>query len=147
MKKINFKIQYLLLSISFGLLLFIGSCAKDSSNSTVNPSDEYYVKYEIVSSATPYNGWKINTTYTNEKNEPSYLTHNTGTWEATIGPVKAGFRSSLYTVKNGWTSGEDYFLKLALKISTSKNGGPFAVKQYDNLTTTRPKASLTYTVE
>lgn len=139
--------NYFQLLLTFGLLTFIHSCAKEPTNTTGNSNDEYYVKYEIVSSATPYTGWKINTTYSNEKNELSYVTHNTGTWEATVGPVKAGYSASLNTVKNGWTSGDEYHLKLALKISTSKNGGPFAIKQYDNLTTARPKASISYTVE
>lgn len=129
--------------ITFMLLIFINACIKENTSNT----DEYYVKYEIISTASPYSGVKLNTSFNNEQNETNLISHNTGTWETIIGPVKKGFVAQLSTNKNGWTGGIENHLKMTINILTSKNNSPFALKKFDNSTTPRGIAQLSYTIE
>ena len=131
--------------IALTLMIFVNACSKDSSSTKVE--DEYYIKYEIISNASPYTGVKLNTSFINEKNETNLITHNTGTWETTIGPVKKGFGTYISTTKNNWSGAAENHLRISINIYTSKNGSPFAIKKYDNITTARANAKLGYTVE
>jgi len=126
MKTKNFKL--LIYVLFFGIL---AGCKKDANVNANN--DEYYVKYVVKSSSSPYYGVKLNTNITNESNQNIQSVISTGDWETTIGPVRKGFVAN-YSVSKSSTSGNsvDNFLKMTLSISVSKNGGPFAQKKYDD---------------
>ena len=110
--------------------------------------DEYYIKYAVKSNSLPYYGVKLNTSITNESNQIIQSVINTGDWETTIGPVKSGFLADLSVVKKGWNGGTENHLKIALSISVSKNGSPFAQKKLDdNNGNARATASIQYSVE
>ena len=131
-------------------LIFLGvltGCKKDD-NSSVN-SDEYYVKYVVKSSSSPYMGVKLNTSFTNEFNEVLQSQISTGDWETTIGPVKKGFLADFKVAKSSANgSSVDNYLKITISILVSKNSGPFAQKKYDdNGNRSRILANMQYTVE
>ncbi len=142
MKTINIKIVLIAL-----LFNFVVGCKKDTNDSSNN--DEYYIKYIVKSSSSPYYGVKLNTSITNESNQIVQSVINTGDWETTIGPVKSGFLADLKVVKNSSSSSSvDNYLKLTLSISVSKNGYPFAQKKLDdNNGKARASASIQYSVE
>ena len=121
MKKI-LKIILLLLSVS----LFMISCEEKN---TPNNSDEYYVKYSIITTRQLH--YFRGVTYadingmitTKEKDSPSRV------WTITIGPVKKGFRASIQYNEGG-----------TCQIEVSKNNGPFALKA-------EGKNSASYTID
>ena len=141
MKTINVKIVFIVLLFSFAI-----GCNKDAKNAS--NSDEYYIKYSVKSNSLPYYGVKLNTSITNESNQIIQYVINTGDWETTIGPVKRGFLADLSVVKKGWNGGTENHLKIALSISVSKKGSPFAQKKLDdNNGDARATASMQYVVE
>jgi hypothetical protein len=128
------------------LTITIMGCKKEDPVSTI--ADDFYIKYEIKSNSSPYQGVKLNTSIKNELDQVVRETISTGNWSTTIGPVKKGFVSNLQVEKNGWSGGNEYHLKMTLIISVSKNGSPFAQKKLDdNNNNARATATIEYKVE
>ena len=130
--------------LSFLLLLAICFSACDKDNNEQNAADEYYVKYEMNSSSSPYIGGTQNVTINTENNKEMAFVINTGTpWETVIGPVKKGFNAQL-TVNS--SSSYYGYLKLNAQISVSKNGSPFALKGND-AKTGETSLQIKYTID
>lgn len=137
---LNIKCLYkcIILWLSLTAVIFSG-CKKEEIN-----NDEYYVKYE-VNSSTIYSGGKLNVNINNEKGENTPIIIDTRSiWEITIGPVKKGFDAKVSVSEAGNNYGK---LKLYTKISVSKNGSPFAVKQNDGSDEPRTAVQIFYTID
>lgn len=133
------------------LILFVGfisavalnfSCSKENTTDTKN--DEYYVKYE-VNSSTIYIGGKLNVILKGEDNQNKNFAINTRSpWETVIGPVKKGFQANLSVNDIGNNFGH---LTLQAKISVSKNGSPFALKENDGSNAPRTSVQINYVID
>lgn len=129
----------LIIGVPIFIVLSTVSCIMGS-----NPSDEYYVKYE-VNSSTIYMGGKLDMTINTETNEPMTMTINQRALSETIiGPVQKGFNASLEVVAPGETHNQ---LKLYTNIYVSKNDSPFALKKSDGSDTPRDNVQLNYTID
>ena len=138
MKNRKLSLLGILSVIIFGIISF--GCDNSNGGSENNNSDEYYVKYEVNSTTTQ--GFKIDVTVTNEKNNNMNVSINSREqWEIIIGPVKKGFNAAL-KVDCGMP-----FTSLYTKISVSKNNGPFAVKKIDGSATPRYIVQINYTID
>lgn len=140
------KIKWLQTASIFGLTLLMliatASCKKETTENN-NPTDEYYVKYE-VNSTTIYSGGKLDLTIKTEENQDLTLVINQRTLHETIiGPVKRGFNSSMSVIAQGNTYDK---LKLYTNIYVSKNGSPFALKKSDGSADPRDFVQLSYTI-
>jgi len=115
----------------FKFLFFMAICFSSCNNENAeqNSADEYYVKYEIKSSTSPYIGGTMDVAISAENNkEMTFVINSSTTWETIIGPVNKGFNARLSV-----TSASNYFgyLKINAQISVSKIGSPFALKKND----------------
>lgn len=103
-------------------------------------ADEYYVKYEVIST-TANNAYTLHATVNNEKNnDVSFNFAASSQWETIIGPVQKGFNASL-DVSAPTT------IIFHLKIYVSKNDSPFAIKANDSSETFRTSGQLSYTID
>ena len=122
--------RWSLFSFLFMLAICFSSC--DNESAKQNATDEYYVKYEMNNSTSPYVGGTVNTTINAENDkEMTFVINTASAWETVIGPVKKGFKAQL-SVKS--SSNYYGYLKLNVKISVSKNDSPFALKKNDEKT-------------
>ena len=102
--------------------------------------DEYYVKYEVVST-TANNAYTLHATLNNEKNNDVSFYFSAGSqWETIIGPIQKGFNASL-EVSAPTT------IVFHLKIYVSKKDSPFAIKANDSSETFRTSGQLSYTID
>ena len=125
------------------------SCSQDTevknSNSNQKEEAQYYVKYEIESKNLRYRGRKIEIDIKNESDQiESSIVDQTSFNEIVIGPVEKGFNAFVSVVSLSQTN---YQLELNLKISVSKNNGPFALKESNLSTDARGSAELKYTID
>jgi len=130
----------------FSFLFLLAICFSSCDNESVeqNATDEYYVKYEMNNSTSPYIGGTVNTTINAEDNKENIFVLNTSAaWETVIGPVKKGFNAQL---KVNSSSNYYGYLKLNVKISVSKNGSPFALKKNDEKTG-ETSIQINYTID
>jgi hypothetical protein len=133
-------LQKICLTIVFAIGLLNISCNKNGSSS----NDQYYIKYEVNSSSI-YSGGTLKVVLIGEGNLTKNFTINTNSsWETIIGPVKRGFIANLSVSEIITSNGR---LTLQTKISASKNGSAFALKQNDDIVTPRKTAQLTYTID
>jgi hypothetical protein len=103
-------------------------------------ADEYYVKYEVIST-TANNAYMLHATVNNEKNNDVSFNFAAGSqWETIIGPVQKGFNASL-DVSAPTT------IIFHLKIYVSKYDSPFAIKANDSSETFRTSGQLSYTID
>ncbi len=103
-------------------------------------ADEYYVKYEVIST-TANNAYTLHATVNNEKNNDVSFNFAAGSqWETIIGPVQKGFNASI-EVSAPTT------IIFHLKIYVSKNDCPFAIKANDSSETSRTSGQLSYTID
>ena len=113
------KLFIIVFIVTIGIINF--GCQCDCEEAT----DEYYVKYEVIST-TANNAYTLHATVNNEKNNDVSFTFAAGSqWETIIGPVQKGFNASL------GVSAETVIL-FHLKIYVSKNDSPFAIKANDS---------------
>ena len=102
--------------------------------------DEYFVRYEVIST-TANNAYTLHATVNNEKNNDVSFNFSAGSqWETIIGPVQKGFNASLEV------SAEAAIL-FQLKIYVSKYDSPFAIKANDSSETSRTSGQLSYTID
>lgn len=102
--------------------------------------DEYYVKYEVIST-TANNAYTLHATVNNEKNNDVSFNFAAGSqWETIIGPVQKGFNASL-AVSAPTT------IIFHLKIYVNKNDSPFAIKANDSSETSRTSGQLSYAID
>ena len=103
-------------------------------------ADQYYVKYEVIST-TANNAYMLHATVNNEKNNDVNFTFAAGSqWETIIGPVQKGFNASL-----GVSAPTTIIFHL--KIYVSKNDSPFAIKANDSSETSRTSGQLSYAID
>jgi len=108
-----------------------------------NDKDEYYVQYEVVSST-------ISTArhlyiYIKIRNSDDFFNINArNPYKQIIGPVKKGFKASLGVINDDIP---DSLLRLAAKISVSKNNGPFTLKKVDENNAPRDNWGVSYTID
>ena len=135
----------IILSLLMTLAITNSSCEKDCNCETEVPvSDEYYVKYEVISS-TIYLGGKLDVTIKDENSSNTTFSINQGaSWDLTIGPVQKGFLASLLAVASDTTYNK---LKLSSSIYVSKNGSPFALKKSDGSDSPRDLVEINYTID
>ncbi|RLD81056.1 MAG: hypothetical protein DRJ07_09685 [Bacteroidetes bacterium] len=124
---------------TFGIISF--SCDSDSDDEGF--SDEYYVKYEVSSTAIHVGG-KLNVILNSETSEDMAITINKRQkWEVVIGPVRKGFDSKLKVS----SVGTDDWLRLYTNIYVSKNDSPFALKMSDGSDEVRQSVEINYTID
>jgi hypothetical protein len=122
------------------LLLAIGIISFGCQCDCEEATDEYYVKYEVIST-TANNAYTLHATVKNEKNNDVNFSFAAGShWETIIGPVQKGF-NSLLEVSAPTT------IIFHLKIYVSKNDSPFAIKANDSSETSRTSGQLSYTID
>jgi hypothetical protein len=122
------------------LILAIGIISFGCQCDCEDAGDEYFVKYEVISS-TIYSHLTLNTAVNNEKNNDVNFTFDAGTqWETIVGPVQKGFKATI------GVSVETETL-IHLKIYVSKNDSPFAIKANDSNDTGRKSVQLNYTID
>jgi hypothetical protein len=136
----------LIQKLAWVLILTIGiinfGCQCDCEDAT----DEYYVKYEVIST-TARNTSTFYATVNNEKNNDlNYSFAGGSQWETIIGPVQKGFTASI------GARVEDYELgrvleEFALNIYVSKNNGPFTIKALDTTVLLRDSGQNSYTID
>ena len=108
-------------------------------NYSCEKSDEYYVKYEVISDS-PTIGRTLHTTINTEDNENGTFTFGTATdWETIIGPVQKGFNATLEV-------SSDYEVFVYPRIYVSKNNSPFALKKSDESNELREYVKISYTI-
>ena len=108
-------------------------------NYSCEESDEYYVKYEVISDS-PSIGRTLHTTINTEDNENGTFTFGTATdWETIIGPVQKGFNATLEV-------SSDYEVFVYPRIYVSKNNSPFALKKSDESNELRDYVEISYTI-
>jgi hypothetical protein len=125
--------------ILFLSLIVTSSCKK----STDSNNDQYYVKYQL-SSSTIYSNGRLNVVVKGDDdlNKPFNVSTNSD-WEIVVGPVKRGFNASIAANELSNNFGR---LRLQLRILISKNGSPFAIKQYDDDNAPRSSANINYQI-
>ena len=138
------KAQWWRMGLIWGLIFTSGiinfGCKKGNE---INP-DEYYVKYEVNSSANYY-GDKLNVTINTEDNvSTTFVIDQRKLWETVIGPVQKGFNATLKVSAKSETYDK---LKLYTKIYVSKNDSPFAVKESDGSDIPRDNVQISYTID
>jgi len=108
-------------------------------NNSCEESDEYYVKYEVISDS-PSIGRTLHTTINTEDNENGTFTFGSSTpWETIIGPVQKGFIATLEV-------SSDYELFVYPRIYVSKNNSPFALKKSDESNELREYVEISYKI-
>ncbi len=123
------------------VFIFNTSCEKEDNS---NSNEEFYVKYDFEKSVGIGRIYTIVVSYKDaDGNIKQSETRNN--FSTTIGPVKKGFQAGL-NASDKYPQSEEYHLKLKLKISTSKNNGPFAEKVIDDSSKPRSSASIDYQV-
>ena len=123
--------------VTLGIISF--GCDSDDEGFT----DEYYVKYEVNSTAIHIGG-KLNVVLNSETNEDLSITINKRQkWEVVIGPVRKGFDSKLKVS----SIGTDDWLRLYTNIYVSKNDSPFALKMSDGSDKVRQSVELDYSID
>jgi hypothetical protein len=126
--------------VAFGIINF--GCQCDCEDAT----DEYYVKYEVIST-TVYGSSMFYATVNNEKNNDLNYSFDGGSqWEIIIGPVQKGFTASI------GVRVEDYYLgtvrvEFDLNIYVSKNNGPYTIKALDTTEELRDSGQNSYTID
>ena len=106
-------------------------------------NDEYYVKYEVSSTAIHIGG-KLNVVINSENNEDMTIVVNKRQkWEVIVGPVGKGFDTSL----NVSSVGQDNWLRLYTNIYVSKNDSPFALKMSDGSDEVRQSVGIGYSID
>lgn len=131
----------IILILSFSILLFCNSCKKEESSA----NDEFYVKYDFEKSVSIGRVYTIIVSYKDADGNMK-KSETKGNFGTTIGPVKKGFQARLSAVDK-YPQSQEYHLKLKLKISTSKNNGPFAEKAIDDTSNPRSSASIDYIIK
>ena len=108
-------------------------------NYSCEESDEYYVKYEVISDS-PTVGRTLHTTINTEDDENGTFTFGSSTdWETTIGPVQRGFNAILEV-------SSDYEVFVYPRIYVSKNNSPFALKKSDESNELRNYVEISYKI-
>lgn len=129
MKKVILVILIALVSIS---------CSKEN-----DINDEYYVKYEVSSTAIHFGG-KLNVVLNSETNQDMNITINKRQkWEVIVGPVGKGFDANLKAT----SVGQDNWLRLYTNIYVSKNESPFALKMSDGSDEVRQSVGIGYSID
>lgn len=128
------KVFTIICIVALGIVSFGCQCDCEDAN------DEYYVKYEVIST-TANNAYTLHATVNNEKDNDVSFTFAAGSeWETIIGPVQKGFNATL------GISAEASII-FHLKIDVSKNDSPFAIKANDSSETFRTSGQLSYTID
>jgi hypothetical protein len=105
-------------------------------------TNEYNVQYEVIisKSSTARHLFVV----FNIKNTSTYTVMNVSTpYKARTGPVKKGFKAWIGVSNDDLA---DSTLRLAVKISVSKNGGPFEVKIVDENNAPSETWEASYTI-
>lgn len=126
--------------IAFGIINF--GCQCDCEDAT----DEYYVKYEVIST-TVYETYMFYATVNNEKNNDlNYSFAGGSQWEIIIGPVQKGFTASIGVRVENYELG-NVRVEFALNIYVSKNNGPYTIKALDTTVELRDLGQNSYTID
>ncbi len=127
------KFQWWAIGAIFGIVFTFSGCE--------NNSDEYYVKYEVLSNS-PGGQYTINATINSDSNvDLNFSFGSNFPWETIIGPVQKGFNATLKV------SCEYDHMILNTAIYVSKNDSPFALKQSDGSDEERDYVEISYTID
>lgn len=130
----------LLQRLAWALILTIGIISFGCQCDCEEATDEYFVRYEVISTRAN-NAYTLQATVNNEKNNDVSLTFAAGSqWATIIGPVQKGFNASL-------ALSAPTEIIFDLNIYVSKNGSPFAIKANDSSETGRASGQLSYTID
>lgn len=134
------KVQWWRIGLILGFIVAFGMINNGCQCDCEEAVDEYYVRYEVIST-TANNAYTLHATVNNEKNNDVSFTFAAGSqWGTIIGPVQKGFNASL-----GLSAPTTIIFHL--NIYVSKNESPFAIKANDNSETARDSGQLSYTID
>lgn len=121
---------------------FLLGCSSDDDDviPQMEENSQYYVKYEVSVAFSSEPNMEI--TYLSDKGEQT-TTVQSSEWEGTYGPFPKNAKFSIGVTPHGTINNtSDSYVRL----SVSKNGGPFVIKGEDT-ETRKPFFQITYTVD
>jgi len=111
-------------------------------------ADEYYVKYGLKTAGSSGGNVLVDVIKEDRNGFPTFIVPIRQDWEITIGPVKKGFNASMVVTKSGWNGiTPENNLKLYLRIETSRNNGPWTLKELNGSDIPRATATIEYTIQ
>ncbi|MCL2436045.1 MAG: hypothetical protein FWD09_07940 [Lentimicrobiaceae bacterium] len=131
------------MGLILALIVTIGVINLGCKDNEEEDDSEYYVKYELNSTADFHVGGTLNVTINKEDNKTMTESINTHTpWETIIGPVKKGFNATLSARHEDGAAR----LRIFTQISVSKDGAPFILRKIDDNEVPRNAVQINYTI-
>ena len=133
--------KHILLSFLICPFFFIACSSNDEDCNVAEPEEtRYYVRYELKTKAQ-YTNQSSTLRIATEKGIEEQRFHGGNSWEATYGPVKKGFKTSISCSMSG---GDSRWTNIHARIYVSREKEPFVLKAEGN---DGADLSLSYTID